>query len=211
MTTVATLHTSAGDEHWSLAATETFIGRTDECDIALAHSSISRRHCAVTRSTHGWTLRDLDSSNGTWINGERIEEPYPLRDGDEIVLAGVITLRFVDPQATPAAPAIGRLSGVWIDPETAAVWVDAQPVEPPLSQRQQSLIELLDKRHGEVVSREDIIDHVWADVAAEGVSAEAVDALVKRLRARIRPLQLHGEWLEVIRGRGMRLLTPDDL
>ena len=186
------------------------IGREADCDIAIAAQAISRRHARISRASHGWMLEDLDSSNGTFVNGERLETTaQPLRDGDEVVLAGRISLRFSDPQATPMAPAIGRLVGIWIDPDTSAVWVDAQPVEPPLSQRQQALLQLLADNYGEIVTRQVIVEQVWADVAAEGVSSEAIDALVKRLRNRIRPLELHGQWIDVQRGRGIRLIDPD--
>lgn len=182
------------------------IGREPDQEVAISANAVSRQHAEVRRTGHGYLIADRESRNGTFVNGERLsDEPHPLRDGDEIVIAGVETLRFVDPMATPIAPAIGRLTGVWIDPENRAVWVDAQPVEPPLSERQQLLIELLAAHEDAVVDRQTIIETVWADVAAEGVSAEAIDALVKRLKARVRPLQLHGDYIEVHRGRGIRL------
>lgn len=196
-----------GDE---IVLTETIstIGRQDDQDVSIDATAVSRQHAEVRRTGHGYLLADLDSRNGTFVNGERLgEDPHPLRDGDEIVIAGVETLRFIDPLATPMAPAIGRLTGVWVDPDSRAVWVDAQPIEPPLSERQQVLIELLATHEDAVVDRQTIIETVWADVAAEGVSAEAIDALVKRLKARVRPLQLHGDYIEVHRGRGIRLAS----
>lgn len=205
MALAASLTNPATATSWLLEQTTTIIGRADDADVRIDAAAVSRRHATIERTPHGYLLYDNDSSNGTWINGVRVEEAHPLRDDDEIVVGGIETLRFVDPLATPMAPAIGRLTGVWIDPESGAVWVDAQPVEPPLSERQQALLELLASNEDALVSRESIVDIVWADVAAEGVSAEAVDALVKRLKARLRPLQLHGDYLEVRRGRGIRL------
>lgn len=182
------------------------IGRDASQGLAVNAPSMSRSHAEIERTPHGYLLRDLASRNGTFLNGQRLgESDYPLRDGDELVFAGAITFRFVDPAATPLAPAIGRLAGLWIDPESGSVWIDSQRVDPPLSQRQQALIELLDSRADETVSRHEIVEHVWHDVAAEGVTAQAVDSLVKRLRARLGPYQIHGELLEVTRGRGIRL------
>lgn len=189
-----------------LDATSTIIGRDDISAVCIDVPAISRQHAEIERTPHGYVITDLGSRNGTFVNSERIgRTPHPLRDDDEIVLGGATSFRFVDPMATPLAPAIGRLTGVWIDPDTRAVWVDAQLIEPPLSDRQQALLELLDSRPDAVVSRDEIIACVWADVAADGVSAEAVDALVKRLRARLRPLQVAGDYLDVRRGRGIRL------
>ncbi len=194
-----------GQQTW-LDATPLKIGRDPTCGLHLDAQSMSRTHAEIDRTAHGYILRDLGSRNGTFLNGERIDHlPHPLRDGDEIVFAGVATFRFIDPAATPAAPLIGRLTGVWIDPENGAVWVDAQPVDPPLSQRQQTLLELLDLHADTHVSRQAIIDHVWSDVAAEGVTAQALDSLVKRLRGRLRPLQINGELIDVTRDRGICL------
>ncbi len=189
---------------------EFVVGRAEGCSLLLDDPCVSARHALLRWRRGQWSVRDLGSRNGTFVNGDRVGgEGHPLRDGDRIVIAGVETLSFLDPMATPAAPAIGRLTGVWIDRDTRAVWVDAQPVEPPLSERQQVLLELLEARAGAVVSREEIVEVVWADVAAEGVSAEAIDALVKRLKARLRPLQIHGDYIEVRRGRGLRLRNDD--
>ncbi len=185
------------------------LGRTSTSTIGLHAAAVSRRHLEFDATPHGFTVRDLASTNGTHLNGRPLGvEPEPVRDGDELVLAGSVALQFCDPQATPLAPAIGRLAGVWIDPTNDAVWVDAQRLDPPLSPRQLSLVQLLMMTEGEFVSRNDVVDRVWADVAAEGVSAEAVDALVKRIRMRIRPYQLHGEYLENRRGVGLRIVAP---
>ncbi len=210
MSASASLRRAADGQHHPLDQEVTVIGRDRSQPVCLPVAAVSRAHAQIERTGRGYLVRDLGSRNGTFVNGDRVgEEGHPLRDGDRIVIAGVETLSFLDPMATPAAPAIGRLIGVWIDRDTRAVWVDAQPVEPPLSERQQVLLELLEARAGAVVSREEIVEVVWADVAAEGVSAEAIDALVKRLKARLRPLQIHGDYIEVRRGRGLRLRNDD--
>ena len=194
-----------GEQIW-LEDTPLTIGRDPSCGVHLDVASMSRIHAQIDRTPHGYVLADLGSRNGTFLNGTRIETtPQPLRDGDEIVFAGVASFRFIDPAATPAAPLIGRLTGVWIEPDSGTVWVDAQRVDPPLSQRQQALLELLDRHADTHVSRQTIIEHVWSDVAADGVTAQALDSLVKRLRSRLRPLQVNGELLDVTRDRGIRL------
>ncbi len=189
-----------------LSARVTTIGRDESQHVCVPIAGVSRRHAEIERTGHGYVIRDVGSRNGTFVNGERIAGAgHPLRELDEIVLAGVAAFRFVDPNATPYVPPVGRARGLWVDPDTRKVWVDAQPVDPPLSERQQMLVELLARRPGELISRQEVVAWVWADVAEEGVSSSAVDALVKRLRARIRPLQLDGELIEVIRDRGLRL------
>ncbi|RPI51916.1 MAG: FHA domain-containing protein [Chloroflexi bacterium] len=57
------------------------IGRTDENDVMVDQGKVSRRHAEVVRKGDGWLLRDLGSTNGTWLRGEAIEERL-LQDGD---------------------------------------------------------------------------------------------------------------------------------
>jgi FHA domain/Domain of unknown function (DUF1707) len=63
------------------------IGRSSTCELVLADDTVSRRH-AELRIQHGcWLLRDLSSSNGTWVNGRRVLEAE-VRPGDLIHLGG---------------------------------------------------------------------------------------------------------------------------
>ena len=77
-------------------AAELVIGRSPDCDITLDDNNISRRHCLVKRSWHGFTAQDLGSRNGVLVNSQEINGPQMLRDGDEIQIGGV-KLTFIDP------------------------------------------------------------------------------------------------------------------
>lgn len=68
------------------------IGRSDESDIVLNDPSVSRVHATIEIAAGRATLRDLDSTNGTFLNGRRIRAEA-LRDGDELKL-GNTRLRF---------------------------------------------------------------------------------------------------------------------
>jgi pSer/pThr/pTyr-binding forkhead associated (FHA) protein len=62
-----------------------WIGRGSACDISLPRSNASRRHCYVTVRPDGAAfVADGGSTNGTWLNGERISGPTPLAAGDKI-------------------------------------------------------------------------------------------------------------------------------
>lgn len=188
---------------------ECIVGRADDATVTLAIPRLSRHHAILSQRSGSWWLRDLDSKNGTFVNGQDVgTAAVRLADGDRIVFGGAVEAVFHDPAATPIAPRIGRLDGVWIDRDTAAVWVDAVRIEPPLSAKQLQLLLMLDDRVGEVVTRPAIVAHVWADEAAAGVTDDAVSALVKRLRSRLRegPRQL--DYVEVVKGRGIRLTNP---
>lgn len=185
------------------------IGRIAACDLTFDVPAMSRSHAEIGPRAGSWWLRDLGSRNGTFRNGDAVgADPVRVADGDVLVFAGAVTVTFHDPAATPIAPRIGRLSGVWLDPDTEAVWVDATRIEPPLSPRQLDLLRLLDDNIGEIVTRADIVATVWADVAATGVSDDAVTALVKRLRSRLRETPVPADHLQVVKGRGVRLTRP---
>lgn len=49
--------------------------------------TVSRVHCSVTQDSRGWVLIDIGSTNGTWVNGERITAPTPINDGDIVGLS----------------------------------------------------------------------------------------------------------------------------
>lgn len=196
-----------GATRWDLGA-HTRIGRSAPCEVVLPATAISRQHAQIERRTSGYWLTDLGSRNGTFVNGVAVHaEPIQLIDGAEIVVAGAMTLQFVNTLATPMAPSIGRLHGLWIDPDTHAVWVDARRVEPPLSDRQMRLLQLLYDADGEIVDRRTVVDVVWSDVVAEGVSDEAVSALIKRLRARLADLESTIKHIEIVRSRGLRFVN----
>jgi two-component system cell cycle response regulator len=70
------------------------IGRASDVAVRLAADEVSRRHARILEKEERWLVEDLESRNGTWINGERAKGPSPLSDGDKIELGGGIVLRF---------------------------------------------------------------------------------------------------------------------
>ena len=68
------------------------LGRARECDIVVDDPSVSRRHAELRRRPGGFTLVDLSSTNGTQVNGKKIEQAE-VADGDRIML-GQTELRF---------------------------------------------------------------------------------------------------------------------
>lgn len=65
------------------------IGRASECDMTLGHGTLSRQHLAILEEEGQWYVEDLGSSNGTRINGAKIESRSPLGDGDRIAAGRV--------------------------------------------------------------------------------------------------------------------------
>ena len=65
----------------------TTIGRTADNQIAIPLKDVSRRHAEVTRMANGYVLKDLNSPNGTFVNGRRIRE-HVLENGDRVTIGG---------------------------------------------------------------------------------------------------------------------------
>jgi len=63
------------------------IGRSRSCDLRLPSGDASRRHAEICHTTDGYVLRDLGSTNGTFVNGERVQERV-LEPGDRIQISG---------------------------------------------------------------------------------------------------------------------------
>ena len=80
------------------------IGRSAGNDLVLADPEVSRRHVRVLRRADGFAVEDIGSTNGTFVNGQRISHLTLLQDGDTIDLGDTVRLRFVSPRAAPAAP-----------------------------------------------------------------------------------------------------------
>jgi serine phosphatase RsbU (regulator of sigma subunit)/pSer/pThr/pTyr-binding forkhead associated (FHA) protein len=71
----------------------TIIGRNPECDVVLQPKSVSRRHAAIVRKEGGFLLRDMGSTRGTYVNGQKITNPVMLQDGNTIQI-GELLLAF---------------------------------------------------------------------------------------------------------------------
>jgi predicted component of type VI protein secretion system len=81
----------------------TSIGRHDDCVIRIKSSQVSRRHCELLEQGESLTLRDLGSSNGTFVNGKRVLGHQVLKHGDEVTL-GAVTLRVAKLGLPPTGP-----------------------------------------------------------------------------------------------------------
>lgn len=182
------------------------IGRSEECDIHLPDRQVSRLHARITWTEDGFFLQDLDSKNGTHLNGQEVKgAPVPLQDGDEIQIALRFKLAFVDAGATAPLTLTSDNQGLRIDKETRQVWVNGVLTDPPLSLHQYRLLEALWDAGGGVVTRDQIIEAVWPEASSEGVSEQAIDALMRRLRERIEECDQEFRYIITVRGHGFRL------
>src|ERR671927_342506 len=74
-------------------ANSAVVGRLDSCDLPIDDRSVSREHARFSRLRDTYILEDLGSTNGTLVNGRRINESVILRPGD-VVTFGSVEFRY---------------------------------------------------------------------------------------------------------------------
>jgi DNA-binding response OmpR family regulator len=166
---------------------------------------VSRYHAEVRREGQTYTVHDLGSKNGTYVNGYLISAPHPLADGDQISVAPLHLLTFVDYAVTAPLPG-QKVRPLDLIPETRDVRVRGQRLHPPLSQVQYDFLSLLMSESGRAYNRDEVVLAVWPDEAANGISDDAINALVHRLR--LRELESKHDFIVTVRGYGFRLELP---
>lgn len=83
-----------GGQRIVLTGSPVVLGRHADCDLVLQDDQASRRHAQVEPGPDGFVLVDLGSTNGTLLNGRRVDDPVSLSPGDQIVV-GASVVRFV--------------------------------------------------------------------------------------------------------------------
>lgn len=199
-------------QRWSLVGETVLIGRGLDTEICVPDRQVSRHHARVRRTDDGYIIEDLDSKNGTHLNGASIKEPVLLQDGDVIQIAVALELIFVDTEATMPLSRddvvrleIGRLR---MDPQAHRVVVGDVEIEPPLSPPQYRLLEILYSNPEQVISRDEVAEYVWPGTKGIGVSNQAIDALVRRLRDRLAEVDSEHAYIVTVRGHGFRFDNP---
>jgi DNA-binding winged helix-turn-helix (wHTH) protein len=189
------------------------IGRDASCEVIISDRQISRFHARVMPSPSGILLEDLGSKNGTFCNGHKVDNSVVLQDGDVIQVALVQPFTYMSSDATLplAEPSIGEDLSVLrlhLDKRSHRVWVRQQELIPPLSVPQFKLLQVLFEKRDQVVSRDLLVDEIWGSDQSEGVSEEALDALVRRLRDRLKDIDPTHTYILTVRGFGLRLDNP---
>ena len=193
-------------QSWTVDVDEFTIGRGGECELVLPERQVSRQHIKVLSRDGRYLLQDLGSKNGTHLNGEKISGTVPLQDGDEIQIALCVKLAFVGTDATvPLTFEPPKIEGnLVIDVAQRSVHIKGNELSPPLSLAQFRLLELLHEADGAVCSRDAIVSTVWPETDGMGVSEQAIDALVRRLRDRLTEID-DFNYVVTVRGHGFRL------
>jgi pSer/pThr/pTyr-binding forkhead associated (FHA) protein len=189
----------AGQEHRLLDAAVT-IGRAVENSIVITSKRVSREHARIRRDGRRVLLEDAGSTNGTFLNNERILAPVDLRDGDHILVGDVVFI-FHDPDTTTRDNPFPVLE---VNVPAGVVRVDRRAIE--LSPKEFILLAYLYEQRGSVCSKDEIGRTVWSEYQA-GVYDYQIENLVRRLRTKIETDPANPQLLLTIRGLGYKLVT----
>lgn len=175
------------------------VGRAVTNDIVVTSKRVSREHACIRRD--GWrrVLEDLGSTNGTFLNTERILTPRELRDHDRIEIGDILFI-FHDPDITYRDTVLPELE---LDVVSGLVRVDRQPVE--LSPKEFLLLAYIYERGNEVCSKDEIAQAVWPEYASD-VYDYQIENLIRRLRAKIEADPAAPQLLITVRGLGYKLV-----
>jgi len=201
-------------QRWALEEA-LLIGRDSGCQVVIPDRQVSRFHARLTVTDKGVLLEDLGSKNGTMLNGNAVTDPVYLNDGDYIQIALLQHFVFLNSDATMpleagAATLHERHGTLYLETRSRRVWIGNQEVLPPLSVPQFKLLQLLYDQPEKVVSRQELVVTIWGEEEAIGVSEQALDALIRRLRQRLADIGPKHDYLVTIRGHGLRLDNPPE-
>lgn len=203
-------------KRWMIKS-DIIVGRDESCNVIIQNRQVSRYHARFVFLSNGIQLEDLGSKNGTHVNGQEVSDPIFLQDGDIIQIAYAQQFIYLSSDSTlplempstdmkepTSAPKLLRL-----DKRSRRVWLGNDELLPPLSVSQYQLLEVLYDNQDRVVSRAELVQAVWGKEDAVGISEQALDALVRRLRDRLTAINSKHQFLITVRGHGLRLDNPD--
>ncbi len=193
----------------------TTIGRSQDNDIVVGIEGVSRRHAEVRFIGLQYSLADVGSTNGTYLNGARLDQPQPLHPGDIVAIPGVTFVFDADletaawamesaPLALPRAAESRRApSELSVDLASAEVRVRGRLVN--LTRKEYLALLLLHERADAIVTKEELAARVWPEYGGD-VSDYNIHKVISRLRKELEDDPQHPRLLTTKPGFGYRLL-----
>ena len=182
----------------------TRLGRGVENEIVIVSKRASREHAHIRRDGRRTFLDDMGSTNGTFLNGERMLGSVQLRDGDQISI-GEIMFIFHDPDTTTRETPFPELE---VNAKAGVVRLNRHTVQ--LSPKEFSLLAYLYQNRGKVCSKDEIGRTVWSEYQS-GIYDYQIENLIRRLRTKIESDANSPVLLITVRGLGYKLLGKTDM
>ena len=183
MTLLTIYHEGAQPSVSELAAGDYVLGRGGRCRIRLDHPAVSERHALLSVRPDGCWIEDLDSSNGTFVNGEPIRRRTAV-GGDAMAAIGPYLLAIRQgeeaPSASPAGEPAPPPAASQPQPPPVPQAAEAAPPEPPPSQPDPLAAQrrsIKQQIHREVVERLDLKRLSANRVGGEELRRKAMDAI----------------------------------
>lgn len=172
------------------------IGRESSCDIVVVgDKSVSRRHAEIQVVNRRCLLRDLNSTNGTFVNNRQIKRQW-LKDEDIIGIARrKQILRLSDPYKTEAIT-----HHIEYDDKLMTFYLNDTPLD--LSPKELRLFTYLYNHAGEVCSRRDCAEATWQRTYDPGPDDENLDRTMTNIRRKLRKIEADSHYVETRKGVG---------
>lgn len=187
-----------GNEHL-LETAVARLGRAAENEIVILSNRASREHAHILREGRKVFLEDQKSTNGTFLNSERVLEKIQLRDGDEIAI-GEVSFIFHDPDTTTRETPFPELD---VSLATGEARLNRRLLA--LSPKEFALLFYLYENRGKVCSKDEIGRAVWSEYQS-GIFDYQIENLVRRLRTKIEIDSNTPALLLTMRGMGYKLV-----
>ena len=189
------------------------LGKDVENGISFDNPFVSRRHAHIELVEGEYRIRDLGSTNGTFVNGKSVGADHVrLNHGDRIELAeGEVIMSFRLPESTITLrlpsnrPSTDK--GIVVERPSREVHVDGVLIEPPLSKKEFDILHLLYQRSGEACSKEEISVHGWPEREGD-VGVQEIEQCIRRLRVRLETDPSNPHYVITLRGIGYKLVNP---
>jgi len=172
----------------SLVVLPHVLGRLGHADTGFEGSFISRKHAEIVERGDSLMIRDLKSENGTFVNGQRVDESgIVLEPGDLITLGlDLVVLRVQSDDET--LHQVGAPAGaIRVDLGTREVWVNEKLLSPELPRKEFEILRLLASSYRHVYSNKEISRVGWPE-RPNDVSDQEIQQQITRLRRRIKPV-----------------------
>jgi pSer/pThr/pTyr-binding forkhead associated (FHA) protein len=196
---------------FKLPADRYLIGRMVDCHLCLSHGAVSRYHAEIVCSDRRYYVVDLDSRNGTLLNGAKMEahKRYALKSNDQIQIADLLILQFEDPSVTTVvtSPKPFLTERIWLDAGEGRLFVLRREVDPPLTKLEFRMLQVLYERRGQTVARDEIAAAVWTDDLGD-ISEDMIYNIISRLKERLSAYDNNHKYIKTKRGIGYMFVLP---